>query len=210
MPENETTLDNLISKAQAGDIDSFNALVLQFQDYIFTITYRIMGDSSSASDATQDTFITAFRKLDSFRGGNFKAWLSRIATNTCYDELRKRKRRPQDYLEELPGSEMYDEPPIPADVPNPEQEAQRNDLSQAIQNCIIALNDDQRMVIVLSDVEGYAYQEIAEQLNVSLGTVKSRLSRARLGVRRCLQAVQELLPSEFRLNNDEWTRVILS
>ncbi|MEM9952822.1 MAG: sigma-70 family RNA polymerase sigma factor [Chloroflexota bacterium] len=203
MLENETALDNLIAQAQGGDIEAFNTVVLQFQDYLFTITYRIMGDSHSASDATQDAFITAFRKLDSYRGGNFKAWLARIATNTCYDELRKRKRRPQDYLEELAGSEMYDEPPIPADSPNPEQEAQRSDLSQAIQECISGLNDDQRMVIVLSDVQGYAYQEIADQLDVSLGTVKSRLSRARLGVRRCLQAFQELLPSEFRLSNDE-------
>lgn len=203
MPDSENQVDNLIASAQNGDIESFNALVLQFQDYIFTITYRIMSDSESAADAAQDTFIVAFRKLDTFRGGNFRAWLARIATNTCYDALRKNKRRPQDYLEELPGSEMYGEAPIPADVPNPEQEAQRADLNQAIQNCIQALNDDQRMVIVLSDVEEYAYQEIANMLNASLGTVKSRLSRARLAVRRCLQSVQELLPDEFRLTSDE-------
>lgn len=203
MPDSENQVDNLIVKAQNGDIESFNALVLHFQDYIFTIAYRIMGDSDSAADATQDTFITAFRKLDTFRGGNFRAWLARIATNTCYDTLRKHKRRPQDYLEELPGSDMYDEPLVAADTPNPEQEALRADLTQAIQNCIKALNDDQRMVIVLSDVEEYAYQEIADMLDASLGTVKSRLSRARLSVRRCLQSVQELLPDEFRLTSDE-------
>ena len=204
MPDSEENqLDNLIALAQKGDIDSFNAVVLQFQDYVFTITYRIMGDSNSASDAAQDTFITAYRKLDTFRGGNFRAWIARIATNTCYDELRKRKRRPQDYLEEMPGSDMYDEPLVPADSPNPEQEAQRADLNQAIQDCIRALNDDQRMVIVLSDVQGYAYQEIADMVDASLGTVKSRLSRARLAVRRCLQSVQELLPDEFRLTSDE-------
>ncbi|MGB7340940.1 MAG: sigma-70 family RNA polymerase sigma factor, partial [Phototrophicaceae bacterium] len=195
--------DNLITQAQGGDIEAFNALVLEYQNYIFTITYRVMGDSNSAADAAQDTFITAFRKLDSYRGGNFRAWLARIATNTCYDELRKRKRRPQDYLEDLSGSEFYDEPPIAADTPNPEQEAERSDLSQLIQDCINGLNDDQRMVIVLSDIQGYAYQEIADQVNASLGTVKSRLSRARLSVRRCLQSVQELLPTEFRLTNDE-------
>ena len=203
MPDSETQLDNLIASAQQGDIDSFNALVLQFQDYIYTITYRIMGDSDSASDSAQDTFITAFRKLDTFRGGNFKAWLARIATNTCYDALRKHKRRPQDYLEELPGSEMYGEAPVASDAPDPEQEALRSDLNLAIQNCIQALNDDQRMVIVLSDVEGYAYQEIADMVDATLGTVKSRLSRARLAVRRCLQSFQELLPREFRLTGDE-------
>lgn len=203
MPDSQNEVDNLIEKAQAGDIESFNVLVLQFQDYIFTIAYRIMGESDSASDATQDTFITAFRKLDSFRGGNFKAWLARIATNTCYDELRKHKRRPQDYLEDMTGTEMYGEAPIASDAPDPEQEAQRADLNRAIQDCIMNLTDDQRIILVMSDVEGYAYQEIANSLSTSLGTVKSRLSRARLSVRRCLQAVQELLPSEFRLTSDE-------
>ncbi|GAB5494252.1 MAG: sigma-70 family RNA polymerase sigma factor [Phototrophicaceae bacterium] len=203
MPDSQIQVDNLIEKAQQGDIDSFNALVLQFQDYIFTISYRIMGESDSASDATQDTFLTAYRKLDSFRGGNFKAWIARIATNTCYDELRKQKRRPQDYIEDMTGTEMYGEAPIASDAPSPEEEAQRSDLNRALQDCIMSLNDDQRIVLVMSDVEGYAYQEIADTVDTSLGTVKSRLSRARLSVRRCLQAVQELLPTEFRLTNDE-------
>ena len=203
MPDSQIQVDNLIEKAQQGDIDSFNALVLQFQDYIFTISYRIMGESDSASDATQDTFLTAYRKLDSFRGGNFKAWIARIATNTCYDELRKQKRRPQDYIEDMAGAEMYGEIPIATDAPSPEEEAQRSDLNRALQDCIMSLTDDQRIVLVMSDVEGYAYQEIADSVDTSLGTVKSRLSRARLSVRRCLQAVQELLPTEFRLTNDE-------
>jgi RNA polymerase sigma-70 factor, ECF subfamily len=202
MPE-QSEIINWIKEAQGGEIESFNALVLLFQDYVYSISYRIMGEGDSASDAAQDTFITAFRKLDSFRGGNFRAWLARIATNTCYDELRKRKRRPQDYLEELPGAEMYGEAAIPADSPSPEQEAQRSDLNQAIQNCINALNDDQRVVMVMSDVQNYSYQEIADMLDNSLGTVKSRLSRARLAVRRCLQGVQELLPSEYRLSSEE-------
>lgn len=203
MPESQIDIDNLIIQAQSGDIESFNELVLHFQDYIYTVTYRIMGDSPSASDAAQDTFLAAFRKLDTFKGGNFRAWLARIATNTCYDELRRQKRRPQDYLDDLPGAEMYDEPPIAADSPSPEQEAQRSDLNQAIQDCIMALNDDQRIALVMSDVEGYAYQEIADMVDTTLGTVKSRLSRARLSVRRCLQAVQELLPSEFRYTSEE-------
>lgn len=202
MPE-QTEIINWIKEAQRGDIESFNALVLLFQDYVYSISYRIMGEGDSASDAAQDTFITAFRKLNTFRGGNFRAWLARIATNTCYDELRKRKRRPQDYLEELAGAEMYGEAPIAADSPTPEQEAQRSDLNQAIQNCINALNDDQRVVMVMSDVQSYSYQEIAAMVDTSLGTVKSRLSRARLAVRRCLQGVEELLPSEYRLSSKD-------
>lgn len=153
---------------------------------------------------TQRRIRLSQRFVNSIRfGGNFRAWLARITTNTCYDELRKRKRRPQDYLEELPGAEMYDEAPIAADSPTPEQEAQRADLNQAIQDCITALNDDQRIVMVMSDVQGYSYQEIADMVDTSLGTVKSRLSRARLAVRRCLQAVQELLPHEYRLSSED-------
>src|SRR5688572_33259980 len=198
MPERDESF--LISQAQNGHIAAFNDLVLNYQDYIYSIAYRIMGEADSAADAAQETFITAYRKLDSFRGGNFRAWLARIATNACYDELRKQKRRPQDYLEEMPGSEMYDEPPIAADAPNPEQEAQRADLNRALQDCIGGLSTDQRMVLVLCDVQSMSYQEVADNLGAELGTVKSRLSRARLAMRRCLQAVQELLPDEFRLS----------
>jgi RNA polymerase sigma-70 factor, ECF subfamily len=201
MPDHNESF--LISQAQRGQIAAFNDLVLAYQDYIYSIAYRIMGEADSAADAAQETFITAFRKLDSFRGGNFRAWLARIATNACYDELRKQKRRPQDYLEEIAGSEFYDEPPVATDAPSPEAEADRADLNQAIQDCIRSLNEEQRMVLVLSDVEGYAYQEVAEMVSTNLGTVKSRLSRARLSVRRCLQAVQELLPSEYRLSGED-------
>jgi RNA polymerase sigma-70 factor (ECF subfamily) len=133
MPEHSSDENQLIAKSKRGDVESFNVLVLRYQDYIYSITYRIMGESDGAADSAQETFLTAYRKLTSFRGGNFKAWLARIATNTCYDELRKQKRRPQDYLEEMPGSEMYDEPPVAADAPNPEQEAQRADLNRALQ-----------------------------------------------------------------------------
>lgn len=199
----QPTDDQIIHAAQQGSLESFNELVLRYQDYIYSVTYRIMGEADSAADAAQDTFLTAYRKLHLFQGGNFRAWLARIATNTCYDELRKRKRRPQDYLEELPGNERPDGAPVPANDPTPEQEAQRADLQAAIQRCINELRDEQRSVLVLSDVQGMSYQEIAEATESSLGTVKSRLSRARLAVRRCLQAFQELLPGEYRLSNDE-------
>lgn len=192
-----------IAQARAGDLEAFNQLVLRYQDYIYSITYRIMGTADGAADAAQDTFLTAYRKLSTYRGGVFRAWLARIASNTCYDTLRKLKRRPADYLEEMRGADFADEPPIPAATPNPESEAQRQDLNRALQECILGLNEDQRLVIVLSDVQGYSYQEIADIANASLGTVKSRLSRARLAMRRCLQTVQELLPSEYRLQDSD-------
>jgi len=192
----------LIEQARSGDIAAFNGLVLAYQDRIYTITYRIMGETHSAADMAQDAFITAFRKLDTYRGGSFAGWLGRIATNTCYDELRRRQRRPADYLDDLPGGDSDDGPHLPADTPTPEQEAQRSELSQALQDCINRLTPDQRVVLIMSDIQGMAYQEIADVTDVSLGTIKSRLSRARLAMRRCLQGAQELLPAEYRLFSD--------
>ena len=198
-PENEQAL---IQTARRGDLDAFNALVLRYQDSVYTLAYRIMGEPQSAADAAQEAFILAYRRINSYRGGSFRAWLLRITTNACYDELRRRKRRPADSFEDMPGAEMDDGPPLPSDAPNPEYAVQQSELQQAIQNCINALADDQRMVLVLSDVEGLSYQEIADTTGAQLGTVKSRLSRARTSVRHCLQAVRELLPAEYRLNDE--------
>lgn len=193
----------LIQLAQNGDLSAFNALVLSYQDQVYSVTYRIMGTGDSASDATQDAFINAFRRIKTYRGGNFRAWLLRIATNTCYDILRYEKRRPATAFDDLPGGDSDDGAPIPDKADTPEEVAQKSELNSAIQDCINALSPDQKIALVMSDVEGYSYQEIAEHAEVQLGTVKSRLSRARLSVRRCLQAVQELLPTEYRLTNDE-------
>lgn len=198
--ENESAL---ISAAARGNVTAFNRLVLHYQDRVFSLAYRILGERESAADAAQDAFITAFRRLETYRGGSFRAWLLKVTTNTCYDELRRLKRRPADSLEELPGAENDDGPPIAADSPSPEQAAQQSELATAIEQCISALQTDQRTVLVLSDVEGFNYQEIADMTGTNLGTVKSRLSRARAGVRNCLGAVKELLPSVYRFNNNE-------
>lgn len=192
----------LIRQAQRGDVNAFNTLVLAYQDRLYNAAYRIMGDPASASDITQEAFITAYRRLETYRGGSFRAWLLRIVTNTSYDELRRRQRRPATSLDDLSGVDSDDEPPIPDDNPSPEQSVQQSELHHAIQDCINALGSDQRAVLVLSDVEELSYQEIAEIVGATLGTVKSRLSRARVAVRDCLQSVQELLPSEYRLNNE--------
>ena len=190
---------NLIATAQRGDLTAFNTLVLQYQDVVYSVCYRIMGDVDSAADASQDTFITAYRRLETYRGGNFKSWLLRVATNTCYDLLRYQKRRPATNFDDLVSDELDDGPPIPDNSPTPEQAAQQNELSAMIQECISALNTDQRVVLVMTDIEGYSYQEIAETVGTQLGTVKSRLSRARVNLRKCLE---ELLPPEYRLNTD--------
>lgn len=198
--ENESAL---IAAAVRGNVTAFNTLILHYQDRVYSLAYRILGERESAADAAQDAFITAYRRLETYRGGSFRAWLFRVTTNTCYDELRRLKRRPAESLEELPGAENDDGPPLVADNPSPEQAAQQAELARAIERCISGLQTEQRAVLVLSDVEGFNYQEIADMIGANLGTVKSRLSRARAGVRNCLGAVKELLPSVYRLNNNK-------
>ncbi len=194
----------LIQSARRGSLDAFNALILRYQDNVYSVAYRIMGDSQSAADAAQEAFITAYRRLDTFRGGSFRAWMLRIATNHCYDELRRLKRRPAVSVEELGDPDSDEGPNLPDEnTDTPEEIAQQRELQRAIAQCIDSLGQDQRTVLVLSDIEGLDYQEIANVVGANLGTVKSRLSRARASVRDCLQAVGELLPSAFRLVNDD-------
>lgn len=191
--------ESLIQQAQKGDIVAFNRLVVQYQEMVFNVAYRIMGDPAVAEDVAQETFITAYKSLQSFRGGSFKSWLIRVATNRCYDELRRRKRRPQTSLDAITDeNESFAFLRSPNE--GPEAHRQRVELALAIERCLNDLPDDQRIVTVLGDVEGYDYQEIATITRVSLGTVKSRLSRARAKLRDCLQEMAgELLPSAYRL-----------
>ncbi len=192
----------LIRQAQHSDVQAFNTLVLNYQSRVYNLAYRVMGDRDSAEDATQEAFISAYKNIRRFRGGSFKAWLMRIVTNACYDELRRRKRRPQASLEALHVVDADENPSLTAKTDAPEAHAQRMELAAAIQDCISALPDDQRMTAVLSDVQGYSYDEIAAMMNVSLGTVKSRLSRARSKLRDCLRGLGELLPGRYRLDSE--------
>ncbi len=186
----------LIAAAQRGDLTAFNALVLQFQDAVYSLAYRLIGERDAAADAAQDAMIAAYRRLGSFRGGSFRAWLLRITANHCYDEFRRRKRAPSVSLDA--GGD--DEPmfALAASDETPEQAVQRAELQRAIQRCLMALPPDQRAVAVLSDVEGFEYQAIAEQIGAALGTVKSRLSRARAALRDCLRGALELSGSVER------------
>ena len=189
----------LIQQAKNGDVVAFNRLVLEYQQPVYNVAYRIMGEPQTAEDMTQDAFISAYKSLNRFRGGNFKAWLMRIVTNGCYDELRRRKRRPQSSLDEIMDvNESFAFLRNPEE--GPEAHQQRVELMQAIESCLGDLPDDQRVTAVLCDVEGYDYKEIAEITSVSLGTVKSRISRARNKLRDCLQGFMELLPTSYRLN----------
>jgi RNA polymerase sigma-70 factor (ECF subfamily) len=191
----------LIQAAQRGDLDSFNRLVLAYQDMVYNQAYRMMGEPETAEDATQDAFIAAFRKLGTYRGGSFRAWLLRIVTNLCYDELRRRKRRPTTPLEPLGNDNEEIESPYWMADPgeSPEQAAERAELAQALQRCLEDLAPDFRAVVILVDIQGMDYREAAQAVRKPLGTVKSRLARARGRLRDCLQGFWELLPTAFRL-----------
>jgi RNA polymerase sigma-70 factor, ECF subfamily len=190
----------LIRSASEGNLDSFNCLVLSYQEIVYNQAYRMMGEADAAADAAQDAFIAAFRSLRTYRGGSFKAWLLRIVTNQCYDELRRRKRRPTTPLEPLDDAGEEIESPTWLTDPGelPEDTMERSELGEAIQRCLDHLPDDFRSVVIMVDLQEMDYIEAAEALGKPLGTVKSRLARARLRLRDCLRSFGELLPSEFR------------
>ncbi len=194
----------LIHSAQNGDLDAFNTLILHYQDSVFNTAVRILGDDDAAEDAAQEAFISAFRSIKSFRSGSFKAWILRTVTNACYDELRRQKRRPTTPLEpETRDGEEMDSPKWLAD-PNmtPAQKSEADELEHAIQHCLNELPTDFRTVVVLADIQGMDYSEVAAASQVPLGTIKSRLARARLRLRECLRGFEELLPASFRLEGE--------
>ena len=176
------------------------------QELAYNLAYRMLSDGPSAEDATQTAFLSAYRNLNNYRGGSFRAWLLRMVTNTCYDELRRLKRHPTTPLEptDSEDDEEIESPRWLADDHlSPEQTLEQVELEQAVQNCINNLPEDFRSVVIMVDVEGMDYQEVSEAVGKPLGTIKSRLARARLRMRDCLEPVRELLPAGIRLEREE-------
>ena len=206
MREDETLLINL---SQKGDANAFNQLVLKYQQTTYNVVLRMLGDRETAADVTQDTFIAAFRAIQSFRGGSsFRAWLLRIASNQAYDYWRRVNRRPQDSLDTL----MDEDEPHEAGVlnaliatehaANPEEYLLNQELQELLQKGIQELPFDQRVAIILCDIQGLSYDEIASSTQTSLGTVRSRIARGRQRLRSYLYEHRELLPGNYRLLSD--------
>lgn len=198
--------DELIKLAQGGDLTAFNRLVLDYQSLVYNVAFRILGDPAGAEDASQEAFISAYQAIKKFRGGSFKSWLMRIVTNACYDELRRQKRRPQTPMEELNPLEEPEEVDssgvLTAESEEPEAAADRQALAEALEQCLQNLPVEFRVVAVLVDVQGYDYKEAADSIGKPLGTIKSRLARARSRLQECLQGYRELLPVELRLQDE--------
>ncbi len=179
----------LLERAREGDLGAFNDLVSLYQDQLFALVVRMVPDRDQASDAVQEAFFSAFRHLASFRGGSVKSWLNRICVNAAMDTQRARKRRPVQ-----PYPELEDEgwqPPAGGES-DPERIAMQAERTTVLSGALAAITNDQRAAIVLYDVEGYDYAEIAEMTGVSLGTVKSRIHRGRLALRGLLEGRMEL------------------
>ena len=161
-----------------------------YQDYLHALVMRVVRDRAAAEDAVQEAFFSAYRNLARFRGDSFRSWLTRIALNAATDVLRMRKRRPAD-----PYPEWEDEAwqPPTDEAEGPEQRVITQHRQAAIARAMTRITPDQRAAIILFDVEGYDYAEIAAMTNVSVGTVKSRIHRGRMALRELLADDMELL-----------------
>ena len=179
----------LLERARAGELDAFNDLVVCYQDQLFALIVRMVPDRDQASDCVQEAFFSAYRNLRGFRGGSVRSWLSRIAINAAMDQQRLKKRRPAQPYPELEDDSW--QPPAGPDA-DPVRTAMHGERSRALQAALASITPDQRHAIVLFDVEGYDYAEIAEMTGVSLGTVKSRIHRGRLALRDRLAGRMEL------------------
>ncbi len=192
----------LISSAAKGDLEAFNDLVLKYQDLVYNITRGILGNADAAQDATQEAFIRAFQHIGGFRGGSFRCWLLRIATNTCYDVLRTLRRHPTGPL--IPydgdGNEMDSRLWLADPRSSPEAETEKDEFLQTLYHRIDELPAVYQTVITLVDLNGLDYDEAAQALGVPIGTVRSRLARARLHIKERLSQDSHFT-SDLRLSN---------
>jgi RNA polymerase sigma-70 factor (ECF subfamily) len=200
----------LITRSQRGDVNAFNQLVLHYQQTAYNVVLRILGDRDAAADVTQDTLIAAFRGIQSFRGGSsFRAWLLRIASNQACDYWRRANRHPLDSLDDVMdedephGASMLGTLVATEHAANPEEFLLNQELQALIQKALQDLPLDQRVAVILCDVQGLSYEEIAASTQTTLGTVRSRIARGRARLRDYLYKHRELLPRSYRLLSDK-------
>lgn len=193
--------EDLVTRSKNGDIDAFEELVTRYERKIYTVAYRLMGNYDDASDLTQEAFLRAFQAIKSFRGeASFLTWMCRITTNVCRDELRKRYRVQIESLDEtitLNDGEIAKQ--VASNDPGPADLYERKELQDKIQGMINTLSPEFRLALILRDIQGLTYEEIAQQLDCSLGTVKSRINRARKYLKEMLLLEREQIPGKERL-----------
>jgi RNA polymerase sigma-70 factor (ECF subfamily) len=190
--------EHLVSLSKDGNLGAFNSLVERYQGAVYNLCRRLTGDPGAAEDAAQESFLSAFRSISRFDGGSFRSWLFRIAANECKDELRRRGRRPAESLVVTNDDEQFD---LPDSAEGPAEHLDRMVLGESIQTALLTLPFDQRQAILLSDLHGYHYEEIAEITGSNVGTVKSRIHRGRERLRTMLADDPELFGRARRLED---------
>jgi len=188
----------LVDRVRQGDLDAFNQIVAIFQDRIYNLCLRMLGSPQAAEDAAQDTFVSAYRNAGKLRGANVRSWLFRIASNTCIDEVRKRQRRPVISLDRPSSDDDARPVDVPDEDPGPEKRTLQGELHSAVQEALLDLPGDQRLAVTLCDLEGFQYEEIADAMGTSVGTVKSRISRGRARLREAIRERPELFAQYLR------------
>jgi RNA polymerase sigma-70 factor (ECF subfamily) len=199
----------LIMFAQRGDVDAFNLLALKYQDMLFRVSLRIINEECAAEDAAQNALIQAFQNIRSFRGGSFKSWLARVAVNASYDELRRMKRHAAQPLEQFnqEGEEIESPAWMLDPSAQPDELAENSELQHALQRCIRSLIPDYRLMVILVDIEGMSYDEAARAARVPVGTVKSRLARARMQLRSALRKFEGMIPAAYQVDIPAYSQV---
>lgn len=189
---NVSASTQLVARAQAGDREAFDRLVDETHALAYATAYRLTGDADLAADATQDAYVRAYSSLHTFRGTSaFSTWLYRIVVNVSLDTLRRRSRTPEPLTQMTEGDEPR-ELEVADPSADPQAAVETRERRRAVFHALQRLSEDHRVVIVLFDLNGFTYDEIAEVLDVPLGTVKSRLNRARLALREAIAQQGEL------------------
>jgi len=184
---------DLVARAQAGDTRAFEELVRRHQRWVFSLALRMVGNGAEAEDLAQEVFLKAYRGLGGFRGAaRFSTWLHSIASHHCLNALETRSRQPLDRRErERPGEPGNDDPPprlerLPNGTPGADAVLEQRDRARLVQAALARLSLDHRLIVVLRDIQGMSYETIAESLGIELGTVRSRLHRARMELKELL------------------------
>ena len=185
----------LVALARQGDLDAFDQLVAAHQSRIYNLCLWIIGDRDDAADAAQDAFIRAFRFLSKFRGdAAFGTWVGRIAVNVARDAAAKRKRAPKSLTNGNPetGEEPDERRELAAEDASPAEILLRRERQLAVRKALAGLHENHRVVLVLFEIQGFAYEDVAHILQLPVGTVKSRINRARQALRQALEKQREL------------------
>ncbi|HEX7115014.1 MAG TPA: RNA polymerase sigma factor RpoE, partial [Steroidobacter sp.] len=188
----DETDQQLVERVQAGDRSAFNLLVLKYQHRVLKLVSRFINDAAEAEDVAQEAFLKAYRALGSFRGDSaFYTWLYRIAINTAKNALVSNRRRPVDFDLDLQDPEQYDRHARLKDAETPEGVLLTDEIRSVVEKAMEQLPEDLRTAIVLRELEGLSYEEIAEAMDCPVGTVRSRIFRAREAIDKKLKPLLE-------------------